>query len=360
MTTTPAQVAYVSTPVIALDGSANTGVSDDVLSMAVEETIVGMCWCEARLNNFGYRNGSPGYLYLGRDVIDFGAQISVTMGPDSGGQVFSGKVSAIQADYPAADQAQVLIFAEDALQAFRLTRRTRSFEDSSTTDIAQKLAGEHGLTAQVNLNGPARDVVAQVNQSDLALLRTLARADDGEVWLSGTTLNLSARGDRGAGTMDLHYGATLLSFSVRADLADQCTDMTVAGWGVAGKDAITETADASDLGSELGNDTSGSSILAAAFAERHEQIVRSAPLDSSDARALAKAVYLEQARRFVCGTGLAAGTATLQVGTQVTLSGLGGTFDGSYTVTRTRHIFDIAEGYRTEFDVERPGIGAAP
>jgi hypothetical protein len=26
-------------------------------------------------------------------------------------------------------------------------------------------------------------------------------------------------------------------------------------------------------------------------------------------------------------------------------------------VTRVRHAFDLAQGYRTEFSVERPGIG---
>jgi hypothetical protein len=34
-------------------------------------------------------------------------------------------------------------------------------------------------------------------------------------------------------------------------------------------------------------------------------------------------------------------------------------FDGTYYVSRTRHLFSVEEGYRTEFDVERAGIGAA-
>ena len=49
----------------------------------------------------------------------------------------------------------------------------------------------------------------------------------------------------------------------------------------------------------------------------------------------------------------------MAVGSQVTFSGLGGIFDGTYYVSRTRHLFDVAQGYRTEFDVERAGIGAA-
>jgi phage protein D len=74
---------------------------------------------------------------------------------------------------------------------------------------------------------------------------------------------------------------------------------------------------------------------------------------------VAQAAYLERARRFVCGTGTTGGTPALQVGTTVTLSGLSALFNGSYYVSRSRHMFDLVLGYRTEFDVERAGIGAA-
>lgn len=356
-------VAYVSTPLISLSGQADADLTNNLLSLATEETVVGMAWCEARFNNYGYPSSSSdsNYLYLGRDRIDFGTRIGVTFRTgDQTRQAFTGKVSAIQADYPGGDQAQLLVFAEDGLQAFRLTRRTRSFEDSSTADIASQLAGEYGLTPAVDLDGPTRAVVTQVNQSDLAFLRSLARADNGEVWLDGTSLHVSARPDRDGGSFDLSYGGgDLLSLSVRADLAGQCTQLTVAGWDVAGKDPIAMSADASALGGELNGDTSGATILSAAFGDREETIVRAAPLNSRDADALAHAAYLERARRFVCGTGLTHGTALMRVGSRVTLSGLGGMFDGSYYVSRARHMFDTAEGYRTEFDVERPGIGAA-
>ena len=39
------------------------------------------------------------------------------------------------------------------------------------------------------------------------------------------------------------------------------------------------------------------------------------------------------------------------------LKELGPLFSGKYTVTAVRHRFDTAQGVRTEFEVERPGIG---
>jgi phage protein D len=129
---------------------------------------------------------------------------------------------------------------------------------------------------------------------------------------------------------------------------------------VSAKDAISETAESGTLGSELApGDTAGADVLSAAFAARTEYLVRATPLASDDARALAKAAYLERARRFVCGTGLTGGTPAINVGTTVNLTGLGSLFNGSYYVSRARHMFDLVLGYRTEFDVERAGIGAA-
>jgi phage protein D len=48
----------------------------------------------------------------------------------------------------------------------------------------------------------------------------------------------------------------------------------------------------------------------------------------------------------------------VRAGTTVKLSGLGKLFDGEYVVVRVLHTYDLAEGFRTRFDVERPGIGA--
>ena len=250
------------------------------------------------------------------------------------------------------------IKAEDGLQELRRTRRTRTFEDSSTADIAQTIAGDHGLTAQVDVDGPRRAVSSQVNLSDLAFLRTLAQSDGAEIWLEDTTLHLQRRPDRDGDLVTLVYGAALRSFAVTADLAHQCTDLTVTGWSPADKEAIAETAGADDLGDELAGDTSGATCLASAFDQRHERVVVAEPVDNDDARARARAAYLDRARRFVTGTGTCEGTPAVRVGARVALRGVGTIFNGDYRVVRTCHRWDIGRGYETDFDVERVGLGA--
>jgi uncharacterized protein len=85
----------------------------------------------------------------------------------------------------------------------------------------------------------------------------------------------------------------------------------------------------------------------------------STPLSEPEARTMAEARYRQRARRFLRGSGMADGNAAIRVGTTLDLKGLGNLFDGKYYVTLVRHTFDLRDGYRTAFEVERPGIGGA-
>lgn len=353
-------VSYASTPMLTIGGDLALGPMHDLLELSVDEDVNGMTSLEARFVNWGYTGTGQGSLYLDRTTFDFGKDLKVAFGPDTGDVLFTGKISALQADYPDGGAGSMSICAEDAVQSFRLTRRTRTFDDASTKDIATTMASEHGLSPQIDLDGPTRKVVNQLNISDLAFLRSLAYADGGELWLDDKTLHLQGRAKRDGGTATLTYPGSLQSFSVRADLAHQVTDVSICGWSVADKDAIKETGDSSALGAELGSgDTSGSDVLEKAFRERHEMIVVGEPLQSDDATARAKAAYLDRARRFLTGTGTTAGSPSIRVGTRVTLAGLSPLFNGDYRVIRTRHHYDLVKGYTTEFDVERAGIGAS-
>ncbi len=354
----PVPSAYVSQPRISIDGQPSDGLSADVVSLLVEETTEGLFHCEVAFNNYGLGSGGSDYLYFRRNQLEFGKTLAVELGAgDRARTVFSGRISALEAEYPPDGGARIVALAEDRLQDLRMTRRTRSFEDVSDEDVMNQIASEHSLTPQLSVSGPTYKVLAQVNQSDLAFLRERARAANAELWLDGTTLYAKARPERDGETVELRYGAGLIAFRVRADLAHQCSEVGVSGWDVAAKEAIEETGDSSAIGAELNGDVGGTSILEQAFAARKERVVHTIPLTSEEARSLAQARYRERARRFVTGTGLADGDPRLRVGTTVSLSGLGDLFNGRYYIARVRHSYDETNGYRTEIEVERPGLG---
>jgi phage protein D len=197
-----------------------------------------------------------------------------------------------------------------------------------------------------------------VNQSDLAFIRERARAVDAEVWVNGTTLHVKKRGARDAGTVDLTWQNELREFEVSADLATQRTSVAVSGWDVSGKQGIKSEATSSAISSEVGSDTSGVSILQN-IAARKENLAHPVPFTANEGQAAADAFFRVSARRFVSGRGIAESSSGLRVGSRVNLKELGPLFSGKYTVTAVRHRFDTEHGIRTEFEVERPGIGQA-
>ena len=352
-------LSYSSRPVVTVDGTARPDLGEVLLySMSVEETTLGLFRAEVRFNNWDSRNSQADFLFFERDVLDFGKSFALDIGPPNASRrIFSGRITGLEAQYPAMAGPELTVLAEDRFLDLRMKRRTRSWEDISDSDIVSQIAADHGLSPQTDLDGPTYKALAQVNQSDLAFLRERMAAIDGELWVEDMTLHAVLRDRRNAGTVSAEYGKNLLEFSVLADLAHQRTSVKVSGWNVAGKEAIDEEAAASDIEGELNGGTGGSSILGTALAERIERIVSSVPLTGDEAKSMAKARYRQRARQFVRGTGITDGSPAMRVGSTVDLQGLGKMFTGKYYVTRCRHSFDLSNGYRTTFDAERPSIG---
>ena len=343
-----------SRPSLRIAGQDQPDLAAQLLQLEVRDDAQGLARCEAEFGNWGVVNGQSGFRYFDRALLDFGKGFELRLGDSL---LFDGRVMGLRASYPEGAPGRITVLADDRLQDLRMTRRSRSFADLSDADMARRIANDHGLQAQVDLPGPTHRHLAQVNQSDLAFLHERARANDAELWLDGLTLHLQQRAQRNAGAVTLTHGHQLRSFEVLADLAAQRSKVTACGWDVAAKQAIAEDATDSALGNELGNDQSGPAILQAQFGARHETLAHGMPVTSSEARTLAEAYQRASARRFVTGLGVAETSAGLRVGSRADLQGLGPLFSGTYTVTALRHRFDSALGLRTEFLVERAGIG---
>jgi phage protein D len=265
---------------------------------------------------------------------------------------------AVEGHFPEGGAPEVAVFAEDRLQDLRMTRRTRTFVDKSDAELFRQLASDHGLQANVDAEGPTHRVLAQVNLSDLAFMRSRCRAVDAELWVDGATLHVKSRSKRSSTPLELVYNSGLRSFRVCADLAHQRSSVRATGWSPDDKRAISHDATDSAVRSELGNDESGASILRSKLAARSEVVAHTCPGNEGEARARAEAYFRQSARRFVSGEGVAAPTPRLRAGATVKLKGLGPMFEGNYYVSESRWVFDET-GLRVDFRAERPGIGRA-
>jgi phage protein D len=344
-----AAALFAARPAVAVAGQAREDLGAGLLALRIESRVEGMARCEATFAAWG----DQGLRWHDRSVLDFGKALRITLGE---GVLFDGRISGLEAGFPADGQPTVTALAEDRLQDLRMTRRNRAFEDVSDADVVQRIAAEHGLQSDVDLPGPSYRVLVQADRSDLAFLYDRARACGGEIWVEGTTLKARRRPRRATAPLRLRLYQGLRSFTVLADLAGQRTTLAATGWDERDGSQLRRDVDDGVLRSEVGGDESGASILNSAFGSREERLAEAGPT-GDEVRARAEAEYLWAARRFVTGRGSADTDARLRVGAVVSLDGIGPLFSGKYTVVEVVHLFDGASGLRSELVVERPGIG---
>lgn len=165
-------------PSFLVDEKPAPELAGGLFGLTIHKQTGGLYRCEALFGNWGPKDGVTGFLYFDRATLDFGRRFKVRLGDAT---LFDGRITALEARFPEATPPQIVVLAEDRLQDLRMTRRTRSFADMSDSDLFSTVAGEHGLTAQTDIAGPTHKVLAQVNQSDLALLRDRARGGGGNL-----------------------------------------------------------------------------------------------------------------------------------------------------------------------------------
>jgi uncharacterized protein len=347
-------------PVFSIDGEVAGDLARDCVRLEIEEGTEGLRTLRAFFVAVGAgATGPPSrMLHLDGAEIDFGKSIRVSLGPDTAQRiVFDGAVSAIEAAFEDGEPPLVVALAEDALMALRMTRRMKTYTKATDADIAEAIASDHNLQADVAVDGPTYDVVQQFNQSDLAFLRERARLVQAEVWCSGRKLFFRSRPNRQGTALTLVQGNQLLSVRVCADLAHQRSEVVVTGYDASSKDVLDERAGPDVIDAEISGGRTGASLVKKALGGSTSIRVREAALTSAEARSWARAEMLRRGRQFVTVTGMTRGSPDMVVGSTLRLEQVGQPFEGDgYYVTRIRHTFDHVHGLRTRFEAERATV----
>lgn len=351
-------------PHISVDGELQDALTRDLLQLEIAEGNDGLRTMRARFVAFGPHPDSreDSLLYLDGDVFDFGSAVEVTIGPEDASEtVFSGTVSAIEAEFTEGHEPEVVLLAEDKLMELRLTRRMASYEEMSDADIAKDIADKNGLDSDIDIDGPVYDVVQQWNMSDLAFLRERAHRLQADVWFADGKLHVKARPSRSGNEISLVQGNHLVHVSACADLTAQRSEVRVCGYNAQDRELIDESADGDAIQAELADGRTGADILARVFSgDRVSYRVRDVPLNADEAQAWARAEMLRRARSFVKIKGTTRGTPEMNVGSTLNLERVGTPFEGGgYYVVGVRHTYDLSCGYRTSFEAQRGAVEVA-
>ncbi len=351
---------YAARPILRVNGRRSALVDELLLSASVNEQRDGLGWAEFRFANVS-RSSDRGigwaFEVSPESSIALGAVLGLSMGDETEPrEIFQGMVSGLEAVFGPDHPPELIAFAEDSLQKARMKRRTRTYFDTTLSALVETLASDMGLRARVTGLDHFIGTQVQINETDLGFLRRLLERYDAWVRVVEGELQAAPWGSHSEGEITLELHSQLKRVRLLADLAHQVSSISHHGWNaVQGEPLRVESNGSLPLGP--GSGRTGKQILEETFGPRQEHVGAFLAADEREARALAQAVHLSRARRFVLVEGCTQGHPELLVGSRVRLLGIGPRFENVYTVTRTCHRFDLENGYETDFEAEGAYFG---
>ncbi len=348
---------YVARPTIHVGGEAYARSSELLLGMRMTEAEGGMSSLELRYSNVAsHHDGDASLAFEDERELRLGREISIHAGDaEQPMEVFRGVITAIEAEFSQDAAPELTVLAEDPLQRARMARRTHLHPKASIAKVAATVAERAGLRAKVIDFTQDLGSRLQLNESDLAFLRRLLCAYDGDMQVVGDELHVAPRSEVQREAITLELFSQLSRVTLCADLADQATEVTVAGWDPERAQRVCHRSRGQSLGPGRGR--TGAEILSAELGPRAEHLGHVSALDETEARARADAAYDQRARTFVTAEGTTEGNPALRVGAHLTLSQVSPRFDNTYYVTRVCHRFDAQSGYLTDFVAESAYLG---
>ncbi|MFT2016855.1 VgrG-related protein [Streptomyces sp. 796.1] len=306
---------------------------------------------------FLLRFRDPSRVFLEQAGIEIGAPVRLLAeaGEGGSGPLLSGHVTALEVDIDDTGTFTVVRGLDESHRLLR-GRRVASYQNMTLADVVARVAQRAGLRpGTVDVAGPVLEHVAQPNVSDWEFLCTLAAAAGAQVWVRDGQLHVTkptgasgapgtaARAD--SNPLVLEMGDNLLRCRAAVSAAEQVSAVEVRGWDVRAKQPLVGRADAGTASTLALGLTAAQA--AGPFGEATYVATDAGYGSQAEVDQAAKALAERIAGSFAELEAVIRGNPAVRAGGAVTLTGVGKPFDGRYTVTSSRHVFDAARGYET-------------
>lgn len=292
------------------------------------------------------------------ELFAFGSPVAISLGygdPARLAPMLTGLITEITTDFTAGSTPGLTISGYDGLYPLMVGTNTRHWEDKPDSVAVAAVARSSGLSADVSVTRPIKEVIDQNNENDLAFLEKLAKRNGATFYHRDNKLVFGPRRNGVGSDVELEWGKGLLGFSPEAKLARQIAEVKVHGRSAAKGEAIVGRASS---GEESGRDPraqSGAQRVVTALSRKPVLNLRAAVRTQEEADARARSVLEERAQKFLTGSGESIGAPEIVPDTNIAINGLGRAFSKTYYVCEAIHKIDSG-GYRTSFTVEETTV----
>ncbi|MCX4445303.1 VgrG-related protein [Streptomyces sp. NBC_01789] len=249
-----------------------------------------------------------------------------------------------------------LVRGLDASHRLLRGRRVASYQNMTLSDICGQIAQRAGLKpGTVDVAGPVIEHIAQPNVTDWEFVRGLAEEAGAQAYVRDGQLHItrpaeasgapdsSARADRDPLVLEL--GTNLLRCRAGVSAAEQVSEVEVRGWDIGAKEPLVGRSPAGTSATlELGVTAAE---VTAPFGEARFVVTDAAYGTQAQVDQAAKALAERIAGSFAELEAVIRGNPGVTAGSAVALNAVGAPFEGRYTVTSSRHVFDAVRGYET-------------
>jgi uncharacterized protein involved in type VI secretion and phage assembly len=299
-----------------------------------------------------------------RDVLgqlngDIGTSLKITYSPPGGTSsttLIDGEITAFEAEYEATS-GRTMVRGYDKSHRLHRGRNTQTYKNVTDSDIARQVAGNASLTiGQIDSTSVTYEHVSQANQSDWDFLKSRAREigyemgmDDGKFYFrqpqQASNAPQPGSYQNHNNPLQLVFGDDLIEFRPRVSSAEQATGFNVRGWDPDQKQLVLGSGQPATVGASLQSDPS---TLAGKFGSPTMTVVGRPLSQQGEVDGVATAVAEAFSSAFAEAEGVARGNPDLTAGATVSIGVVGDQFEGQYTLSEARHIFN-ENGYRTHF-----------
>jgi uncharacterized protein involved in type VI secretion and phage assembly len=328
---------------IKVDGAKiDETINDKLLEVRIQENLRLPDSCLLRFSDPGLENVDSFPIQIGSNIEVLLASIDAT----SLTSVFKGMVVSLEPDF--GKGTTLAMRAYDGSHLLHQTKKAQTFQNVTAADIAQKIAGDNGLSVgTIDAGGPAHNFVQQNNETDWEFLWKLAGRIDYEVLVIDRKLYFRKAGPP-AGTQDitLTWGDDLIGFKPRVTAVQQVDNVTVRARNPASKSPFEATASVVEPVSQIGI----SRANAASALNGGTMVVADRPMRSQqETQDMAKSYANHVGSAYLEAEGTCKGNPLIKAGSKVKIEGVGTKFGGTYVVSSCVQHFQGTHGYKTLF-----------
>jgi phage protein D/phage baseplate assembly protein gpV len=294
-----------------------------------------------------FPKGEPGQGEpIDQSPFEIGAPFEVRLGAReelTTSTVFEGEIVTLEPRWGAGG-VELLVRAYDHSHVLMRSRRVRTFQNQTSSDIVSKLLTEAGFQGQCDPSGEPHEFVQQDNETDWELIWRLADRSGMELLIDGRTASL--RKPTAEGAIELEWPKTLRSFNPRVTAVQQVDEVTLRAQDPKTKQAIDVSVSSPQQVAEIGLDRA---TFADAFFAARTHIATEPVKSQAEGTSVAQAKLDRLANAYVAIEASTPGNPKVRAGASVKISGVGEQFSGTYPVTQAVHIFRGGSTYETSF-----------